>query len=367
MCSAKRRFDPGVIQQFLDEPYRFEFFQAVRMLELYFSQQGRGPRESRGRIEDILPYRLAFKNSLSLAFPASEIAGAVARDDDGQTLRESGPRADAVRDGTLAEVDMTPAFFGLLGNLGVLPHHYTETVAAREHQHRDRAARAFFDIFSNRATALFYSAWKKYRLPIHYELDRNRRYLPLLMSLAGVGDASQRELLESGEGRIFDEAVAGYAAASRHRPVSAAYLERVLSEYFGVTVCVEQFVGKWYAVPPQQLSCLGRANAVLGATALAGDSVWQRDLRVRLWIGPLALEDYEAFLPGAERALALEKMLTLLSGVTLEYEVKLILRREDVGTSQLGAQGRLGWDAFVCSEPSAEDRSDACYELHTIH
>ena len=64
MCSAKRRFDPGVIQQFLDEPYRFEFFQAVRMLELYFSQQGRGelpvdgqvegPREGRGRIEDIL-------------------------------------------------------------------------------------------------------------------------------------------------------------------------------------------------------------------------------------------------------------------------------------------------------------------------
>ena len=120
-------------------------------------------------------------------------------------------------------------------------------------------------------------------------------------------------------------------------------------------------------VPPEQLSMLGMRNVALGATALAGERVWQRDMRARLVIGPLSKEDYEAFLPGAERAVALERMLTLLGCVTLEYEVRLVLRRADVGASQLGAGSRLGWDAFLCTHEAESDRSDAHYELHVTH
>jgi type VI secretion system protein ImpH len=144
-------------------------------------------------------------------------------------------------------------------------------------------------------------------------------------------------------------------------------LQRTLSEYFQVPVRVDQFVGKWYDVPPDQLTVLGSVNATLGATALAGERVWQRDMRARLVIGPLAKKDYEAFLPGAERAIALERMLTLLAGVTLEYEVSLVLRRAEVGSIQLGHGGRLGWDAFLCTHDADRDRSDARYELHVIH
>jgi len=84
-------------------------------------------------------------------------------------------------------------------------------------------------------------------------------------------------------------------------------------------------------------------------------------------IGPLAKKDYEAFLPGAECAIALERMLTLLAGVTLEYEVSLVLRRTEVGPIQLGQSARLGWDAFLCTHDADSDRADARYELHVIH
>jgi type VI secretion system protein ImpH len=361
MQTAQRRIDPGVVEQLLDEPYRFEFFQAVRVLEKWFGQ------DASARPGDVVAQRMTFRTTLSLAFPPSEIHSALPYDEDGNALKDKPQRTAALVDDAIGKIDLVPAFFGLLGAQGALPLNYTEQLANREQSTRDRAAREFFDVFSNRATALFYAAWKKYRLPFHYELDRDERYLPLLLSLAGVGDAETRASLQRGEGAMFDEAIAGHALAARHRPMSAAYLQCNLSEYFKVPVRVDQFVGKWYDVPRDQLTVLGSVNATLGATALAGARVWQRDMRVRLVIGPLKKQDYEAFLPGAERASALERMLTLLAGITLEYEVKLVLRREDVGPSVLGKGSRLGWDAFLCTHEVTEDRSDARYELHVIH
>ncbi|MGD7412281.1 type VI secretion system baseplate subunit TssG, partial [Ralstonia pseudosolanacearum] len=97
--------------------------------------------------------------------------------------------------------------------------------------------------------------------------------------------------------------------------------------------------------------------------------VWQRDLRVRVWVGPLGRAQYRNFLPGAPGALALRKMLTILCGATLEFEIKLILRRQDVAGCTLGAQdsGRIGWDTFLCSHPAQHDRSDAQYTLAPLH
>ena len=369
MQTAQRRVDPGVVEQLLDEPHRFEFFQAVRILEKWFAQRAPSNIGDSGnpRPGEIVAQRIAFRNTLSMSFPPSEIHSAQSYGGEGAPLKDKAQRGAALADGSLEKVDITPAFFGLLGGQGALPLHYTEQIVAREHIKRDRAAREFFDVFSNRATALFYAAWKKYRLPFHYELDRDERYLPLLLALAGVADDDTRNSLQSGEGALFDEAIAGYALAARHRPVSAAYLQRTLSEYFKVRVRVEQFVGKWYDVPPDQLTVLGSVNATLGATALAGERVWQRDMRARLVIGPLDKAEYEAFLPGADRAVALERMLTLLAGVTLEYEVSLVLRRKEVGPSQLSHGARLGWDAFLCTREADRDRTDARYELHVIH
>ncbi len=365
MQTAKRRIDPGVVDQFLDEPYRFEFFQAVRILENWFSR--RDPEKPDAlRPGEIVERRVAFRNSLSLGFPPSEIEQAQSYDEAGARVAEAA-RAQAVSDEAIDRVEVVPSFFGLLGGQGALPHHYTEQIIAREQLKRDHAARAFFDVFSNRATALFYSAWKKYRLPLHYELDRDERYLPLLLALAGVSNPAARRGMQEGRGAVIDEAMAGFALPARHRPVSAAYLQRTLSDYFQVTIRVEQFVGKWYDVPPDQLSVLGEVNATLGATALVGERVWQRDMRARLVVGPLSKRDYEAFLPGGERAIALERMLTLLAGLTLEYEVSLVLKRAEVGPAMLGTSGRLGWDAFLCTREATHDRADARYELHVIH
>ncbi len=356
MQATQRRVDAGVVQRLLDEPYRFGFFQAVRMLEMWFAQ-------------DVARYageRVVFRNTLSLTFAPSELERATPYDRDGAPLGSGEERHAAVETRALARIELVPAFFGLLGGQGALPLHYTEDLIAREHVQRDRAAREYLDVFSHRATALFYEAWKKYRLPFHYELDKDERYLPLLLAVAGLAHRPTRGALQQGAGPLIDEALAGYALPIRQRPMSAAYLQQVLADYFRVQVRVEQFVGKWYDVPPSHLSRLGLANATLGATALAGERVWQRDMRLRLVLGPLSKRDYEALLPAAPRAVALERMLSLIGGVVFDYEVSLVLARAEVGPARLGGGARLGWDAFVCTRESERDRDDARYEVHVI-
>jgi type VI secretion system protein ImpH len=360
MHATKRRFEPAVIERLFAEPYRFQYFQAVRMIELWLRRRG-VPEE--GAVANFV----RFQNSTSLAFPASEVADL---QPEPREIRTDSRALDAaLRSGELRYVRMTPSFMGLLGSTGALPAHYTERIAAHVLYERDEGPRAFLDTFSNRTLSLFYQAWRKYRLELKYQGGAKDGFLPLLLSLAGMGHESlRRRLSDHGDG-VLDESVAYFATAMRQRPASSVQIARVLSEYFGERVRAEQFVGRWFEVPQDQQTALGLGNAVLGGGALAGTRVWQRDLRLRLVIGPLDLAAYEAFLPGGRAARALQAMLTMFTGLSLEYEVQLILRAADVRGIELREDrvgGRLGWDGFMVEGPQAADRADVRYEIHAL-
>ncbi|MCW7537709.1 type VI secretion system baseplate subunit TssG [Aquabacterium sp. A7-Y] len=367
MPAPQRRPATGVVDRLLADPHRFQFFQAVRLLERWFAQQH--PESASHAIGT----RLQFRNSVSLSFPASEIEQL-------QVLRRETQVADGAGDPerragapAVERIEITPAFMGLLGGSGTLPLYYTETLARRELFQKDKAARAFFDIFHHRAVALFYQGWKKHRLALQYENDRRNRFLPAVLALGGLGQTALRDRLrEDGDG-VHDESLAYFAGTLQQRPMSARQIRQVLAEYFHVPAQVEQFIGRWYTLPPGATTLLGSANGVLGQSAVMGERVWQRDLRLRIVLGPLDSRAFQRFLPGAGGARALQKLLTLLTGVCLEYEVRLTLRKEDVAGVTLssrgfderrGAQGRLGWDSFLQTRPSARDRDDVGYEIH---
>lgn len=352
MRSAYRRVDPGLIEQLNQAPQRFEFFQAVRMLEAWFRQGATQPGE------DAVTEQIRFGNSLGLRFAPSQI----------EQLRTTWRLDDEGRETGQAErVELTPSFIGMLGLHGGLPIHYTERVAKQLRYHRDPSTLAFFDIFTNRAVGHFYRAWKKSQLPIQYEQDRKNRFLPLVLALAGLGFEPLRDRLRQSPGPIDDETIAYFAGLLRQRPLSAAALQGILARYLGAPVRVEQFVGRWYVIPPAQRSTLGRGNAALGKTALLGERVWQRNLRLRIHIGPLDRGRYLRFLPKGEYAAVLEKFFALATGYQFEYEIRPILRSADVVPIQAGGGARLGYDSFLVSRPSPTDRSDTLFELHPIH
>lgn len=358
MCATKRRFEPAVIERLFREPYRFEFFQAVRTLELWLKRHGMTG-------QGIVPTFLRFRNSLSLSFPPSQLE-AIHTEPRG-LADDAGALGAALQSATLRYTRITPAFMGLLGGSGVLPAHYTERIAEHEQYQKDDGPRAFLDTFSNRSLALFYEAWRKYRLAFKYQLSGHDAFLPLLLSLAGLGSASLRERLAGDRhGKVLDESMGYFAAAMRHRPASAVQIARVLSEYFGQPVTAEQFIGNWYDVPAGQQTTLGSDDAVLGAGAMVGARVWQRNLRLRLVIGPLDHASFTALLPGGLAARALSSIVSMLTGVSLEYEVELVLRAADVKGAVLeeGSGARLGWDAYLVATPQAQDRNDVRYLIH---
>lgn len=360
MLTAQRRFEPSVIQRLLDEPYRFQFFQAVMMLELWLKRNGVSH-------ESAIEEYLRFQNSVSLGFPASEIEALSVFPKPARATVEL--LAEALHTGQLENLALTPAFMGFLGGSGTLPAHYSERISSHELYEKDQGPRAFLDTFSNRSVALFFKAWRKYRLEFQYQLNGKDSFLPLLMSLAGLGHQSLRDRLNDDGSGLLDESIGHFAAAMRHRPPSAPYMQKILASYFSVPVAIQQFVGHWYDVPLPQQTALGSENAVLGNAAMVGERVWQRDLRMRLTIGPLKRKAFEDFLPGGAAAIGLKKMLTMFTSVFLEYEVQLVLAAEDVIGATLDSArtcGRLGWDTFVVSKDEKQDRNDVCYEIHAI-
>lgn len=364
MSPPQRRNRTGLIGELLERPQRFSFFQAVRVLERWLEPADAAPSASRH--SGVVSSRLSFRNSLSLSFAASEVEALSIRRGDGVSADASCEPPD---DDQIDLVELTPAFMGLLGASGTLPLHYTELIAQRELMHKDSSARAFLDVFTHRAVSLFYAAWKKHRLHVQYESDQRDRFLPLVLALSGLGQRGLRDRLEPQAGGVPDEAVAYFAGAAQRRPVSAVQLRGLLQAYLGVPVRIDQFVGRWYALPPEAATSLGLGNGVLGASAIAGERVWQRDLCLRVVLGPLDRAHYLRFLPGGAGERALRQWLQLLCGVSFEYEVRLRLQREAVRGTTLSAEsqaGRLGWDTFLCTEPVLEDREDVVYDLQAV-
>lgn len=365
-------------------PQTFSFDQAVRLLELYWRRQGISAHE-------ITTRRLRFRSSLSLAFPPSEIEALEWQSEAVSVDGADVTTADAAR--LPAAATLTPAFLGFVGPSGVLPAFYTEAFAEREVMARDRTARAFLDIFQQRATWLFVLSGRKHRLAQRFELDRRHEFLPLVLAFAGLGQQSLRRRLEPDAGGVADDTLAHFAGHLQRRIPSVASLRQVLASYFEVGVRIEPLVGRWFPVPPDQHSHLGLNACVLGSDAIVGDRVWQRDLRLRITLGPLDRTRFDRFLPGGPGHRALGQLLGLMTRQTLEFEVRLLLRVDAVRGARLASDNgpRLGWDSFLVDDPrpgaaaaaqsgaastswplhdplAAEDaRDDAGYDLQTMH
>jgi type VI secretion system protein ImpH len=280
----------------------------------------------------------------TVSFPASEIQAL--------TTREDGPPLLSVN------------FMGLTGATGVLPLYYTELVMDRLRA-KDSGLRDFLDIFNHRAISLFYQAWEKYRFPVAYERARAGRFLDLLLAVVGLGLPAL-----CNRQAVGDESLAFYGGLLAQEPRSASALERILGGYFEVPVEVEQFAGAWCTLDQDTQTRFLEVDdfsTELGGGAVVGDEVWDLQSRARIKLGPMPLGRYLEFLPAGSAHAPLRAITRFFSGDELDFEVQLILQRDDVPACVLGAEGetapRLGWATWVKSVPINRDPSDTVLYL----
>jgi type VI secretion system protein ImpH len=341
MAAESRGTDPPLEEILFEEGYRFDFFQAVRVLERLYPN-----RQPVGR--DANPARevVRFRSHVSLNFPPSAIYEIVPAEDG------SGP------------AQMTVAFMGLTGLLGVLPRHYTELLLERA-RHKDQALRDFLDLFNHRLISLFYRAWEKYRFPVAYERavsagQGDDRFSLYLFDLLGMGTKGLRGRLE-----VADEALLFYAGLLAQHPRSASALEGLLTDYFGVPVRVGQFIGQWLPLSEASRSRLGprEANNALGISAVAGSNVWDQQAKFRLRLGPLTFAEFCRFLPPGGAFRPLVGLAHFYAGEECDFDVQLVLKAAEVPACRLGETGnhapRLGWSTWLKSREFLCDAEDA--------
>lgn len=335
-AAAEKRFP--IARELDREPYRFDFFQAVRLLELMDRT-----RQVVGRFTHPHDEAVRFGAHPSVSFPASEI----------QSLdRNQSPPAMRVN------------FMGLTGPTGVLPLDYSSLVIERLRA-RDATLRDFFDIFNHRIVSLFCQAWEKYRFAIPYERGERDRFSHNLLSLLGLGTRGLEGRLE-----VPDDSLLFYAGLLSSQSRSAAGLRQLLVDYFGVPVEIEQFVGAWYPVDEESQCSLGDSGGDgdrLGVGAVIGDEIWLQQSRVRICLGPLSLDRYLDFLPGGEGYRHLRALAGFYGGNEYDMELQLVLKRGEVPPCELdeeeGPGPRLGWTSWVKSSPLSRDPGDTILEL----
>jgi type VI secretion system protein ImpH len=343
LATESRSADPGLIKSEIEallesQPFAFGFFQAVRLLERL------SDGEAVGAFAPPASEAVRFGASASLTFPASEIHSISPRD-------ERPPR-------------MTVNFMGLTGPLGVLPLYYTEWIGARNKE-SDTGPADFLDIFNHRLISLFYRAWAKYRISVAREKADADEFSAHLKSLVGLGTAGldDRQTLP-------DDSFIYYAGLLMRHGRSASDLKQIIADYFDVAVEIEEFAGSWYKLESDMQTRLDDADgnsSQLGMGAVAGDEMWQDESTVRIRLGPLSLDQYRDFLPGGEAHEALRGLTRFFSGDELDFEVQLVLRRDEAPRCVLGAEGpaspRLGWSTWVISTAFGREAADTILAL----
>ncbi len=328
-------------QELFDEPYRFEFFQAVRLLEKVFPERVPVGREAKTTAEVV-----RFRSRIMLNFPASEIYE-FAESHDEFTDQE--------------RLEMFVNFMGMVGVSGVMPVHYTELILDRI-RYGDTAMWAFLDMFTHRSVSLFFRAWEKYRFPVGYERGKDE-FTDYLFDFTGLGTKGLR-----GRMSLEDESLLPYGGLIAQKPHSSSALGQILSDYFGVTAKIRQSFGQWLDLDTDSITKLGFANSELGTSAIIGGRIWEQQSKFRVVLGAMSFNEFQAFLPNGTAHKPLKSIIRFMVGLELDFDAQLVLQAKQVPgcilTTRAKRRPMLGWTSWLKTKPFKQDDEQVVLQMN---
>jgi type VI secretion system protein ImpH len=328
---AQRRAQ--LLQDAAAQPHRHDFFQLLRSLDALHPDK---PRLGTARRPVDEPLRLG--QPAELAFAPSPLAAVHPLGRDGR------PRIDV-------------RFFGLFGPNGPLPLHLTAYARERRMHKGDETVERFADLFHHRLLLLFYRAWAQAQPTASLDRPGEDRFADYVGALIGVGGGAWR-----GRDAAPDHARLAFAGVLSRQVRNADGLAHLLSGFLRMPVRVEPFVGRWMPLPEAERSRIGRraasrrqSTAQLGASAVLGRAVFDRQHHFRLHIGPLTLAAFEDLLPVGRALPAVKALVQQYLGLEFGWELQLELRKTEIPPCRLGngpgRSSRLGWTTWLGAPP----------------
>ncbi len=331
METASRPATTDLIHALQEQPFGFDFFRAVRLLEAIFAA---GPRLGESLVPRTDPVR--FKQEPSLAFATSTI--------------------QAFEPGTEGQPsDLIVNFMGLFGPNGPLPLHVTEFAHERRHNARDKAMVAFFDVFHHRIISLFYRAWAANQKAADLDRPDESRFANYIGSLFGLGMESLRN-----RDAVPDWAKLYFSGRLACQTRNAEGLGAIIEEFFGIPTMIETFRGHWLSLPESCVCRLGESpeTGSLGVTTIVGARVWDSQLKFRVRLGPMRLADLQRLLPSGDSFRRLKCWVKNYVGEEYFWDTQLVLKADEVPQTCLGMGGMLGWTSWLKSVPMERDAED---------
>jgi len=335
--------DLSVAEQLLTEGYRFDFFQAVRILNRMADNQDPVGYASLPQRESV-----RFHSFPNMNFPPSAI----------YDITRSENREEPMH--------MVVAFMGLTGPQGVLPQYYTELIMERL-RYQDRTLLDFFDLFTHRLISLFYRSWEKYHVAISFEGAKTQEKKPdrifqHMLSFVGLGTKGLAEQLA-----FPPQALLGYGGILSLRSRSAHSLGKILAHFFDVIVDIRQFIGQWVTLEPEDQSNLSgpKRNLRLGETTIAGNRIWDQQARFQVQMGPLSLSRFAQFLPSGKTYQTLVQLIRFFAGQHLQFDVRLKLLAGEVPYCRLSEASacppQLGWTTWLKCQEFTQDADEVVF------
>lgn len=306
---------------------------------------------------------IRLRHDASLAFPLADVS----------SVRVVTLPAEAGSSGSPREIlEITTAFLGLTGSVSPLPPHIPEEVAQEVAEERgEPRMAAFLDLFHHRALSFFHRAGAKHDVPGGARSDQgdawSRRILALLgrdeaaAPPAGAPGGAGGASAAGGRASPADEPAwraLRYAPLLAQRALTAAALEACLADLLAADepggVAVEQFVGRWVELAPDERTRLGRSACALGRSFVAGARVFDRAGKIRVVVGPLDAAGWARFSAPAKIA-EIRHAVAALAGGDLDLELALRLAPRAAPGFVLTASGthRLGRNTWLGHQKTA--------------
>ena len=314
-----------------EEPWSFDFFQAVRRIEC-----ARPDCTPIGSSQRPAQDPVRFGQEPFLTFAPS-------------TLQAFKPGAGGLPPRLLVN------FLGFLGPNGPLPLHLTEYARERVRHSGDASMTRFLDLFNHRVISLFYRAWAGSNQAVGFGRGEGDRFSDYFASLIGLGMPSLRN-----RDAVSDMAKLHFSGRLACQTRHVEGLTAILQEYFGVTCEIEEFIGQWIEVPSESLCKLGASpdTGSLGSTVIVGRRVWDCQQKFRIRMGPMTLRDYQRILPGGESLRRLVAWVRNYVGEEYAWDVQLVLKSDEVPRACLGKSGQIGWTTWMHSKPVEKDQEN---------
>lgn len=347
----RKRLKEG--EAYFAEPYKFDFYQAVKLIEAWVRRQRQDFDETEpepvGSSDDPAFDAVRFRANIGLDFRPSDI-----RDID------LNPRDGDI---PLMEVD----FMSLTGARGPLPFFYTELIRNRRRL-GDTAMRDFFDIFNHRAISMLYRVRQRNRPTLQTGPVTDHPVARYLLSYCGLrGDALEAHL------NVYDEdddpntpparpistrELIYYAGLLWHRSRSMHGLEQLLSHYYDFPVKGHELQGRWITLAQEARSALstGRQHNRLGVSAVAGSRIWDPQSGFELHLGPLGWRDFVDFLPSGARFRSFSRLTKFYVRGAFDFSTRITVKADEIYPNRppLSARGndlRLGWTSWLLTKP----------------